>query len=311
MVGKMLALAALVAAAGTAVPPPQCSAGGEEVKKPVQIGVTGSLFRDVPDSIVRPLMKPFNSLMEMQTGLSGEFVPGVKTEELLGRLKDGKLQLAVYQGFEYAWVREKHPNLKPLMIAVNEQKYLRASVVVRSDSKATRVADLQGKTITIPFRIRDHCKMFLDRCCQESGKDSKDFFAKTCKPLSPEEALDAVVLGDVDAALADAIALDWYKNNRERAFAKLKVLETSEVFPAAVIVYYDKALDEETLRRFREGMLSAKDNPRAVELMTLCQMTSFEPVPGDYEKVCRAIAKTYPPPDKKKEEKQEAKKRSE
>ena len=47
-------------------------------------------------------------------------------------------------------------------------------------------------------------------------------------------------------------------------------------------VTFDPAASEELDRIYA---WIAKDNPRAVELMSVCQMTSFEPVPDDYEKV--------------------------
>ena len=68
------------------------------------------------------------------------------------------------------------------------------------------------------------------------------------------------------------------------------------MFPAPVVVYRAGGLDEATRDRLRKGMLSAKDNPRGKELMTLCQVTSFEPVPEDYDKLLTEIAKAYPAP---------------
>ena len=103
--------------------------------------------------------------------------------------------------------------------------------------------------------------------------------------------------------LARFIVFGSFVTSKPARFAKLKVVEKSEAFPAAIVAYCAHALDETTLRRFREGMLSAKDNPRGVQLMTLCQMTSFEPVPEDYDKVCKEIARAYPPPGKKKDDK--------
>ncbi len=292
MAGQRLGLAALVVAAGLAGVVPARPADGEELKaETVRIGLTGTLFRDTPDSLVQTMMRPFKSLMEAQTGLSGELVPGIKSDDLGPRLKDDKLQLAVFQGFEFAWARQSLPQLRPLMIAVNHQKYLRAYVVVRDESAAAGMADLKGAAIAVPRRTREHCHLFLERRCQADGKAPKEFFAKVLTPTSPEEAIDAVVNGQVGAALADGCILDWYEKHKPARFARLKVVEKSEVFPATVVAYYANAIDDATLRRFREGMLSAKDNPRGVALMTLCQMTSFEPVPEDYDKLLTDIAK--------------------
>jgi ABC-type phosphate/phosphonate transport system substrate-binding protein len=302
MVRKRLGLAALLVAAGLAASVPAAGGAGEESKSgTLRIGLAATLFRDTPDALVQTMMRPFKSLMEAQTGLSGDLVPGVKPDELGRQLKDDKVQLAVFNGIEFAWARQKTPELVPLMLAVNREKYLRGYVVVRDDSAAARLADLKGKSLAVPRRTREHCHVYLERRCSAIGKEPKDFFAKVTAPVNMEVAVDAVVNGEVDAVLIDGCFLAWYEERKPARFAKLKVIEKSEEFPAAIVAYCAHALDEATLRRFREGMLSAKDNPRGVQLMTLCQMTSFEPVPDDYDKLLKDIAKAYPPPEKKDE----------
>jgi ABC-type phosphate/phosphonate transport system substrate-binding protein len=287
-----------VGLAGLMAAPP---AAGEQPKGDViRIGLTDTLFRDNPEARAEKAAKPFKSLLEAQTGLSGEVAPGIKPDDLGRQLKDGKVQLAIFQGFEFAWARQKDPDLKPLMIAVNRQQHLRALVAVRADSAAGGLGDLKGKTIAVPRRIREHCQLFLDRRCEALGKPTKEFFAKVLTPTAGEEAVDAVVNGQVDAALIDGVFLDWYEKHKPARYAKLKLVEKSAVFPATVVVYRAGALGEATLDRLRKGMLSVKDNPRGVELMELCQMTSFEPVPDDYDKLLKEIAKTYPAPEEAK-----------
>jgi hypothetical protein len=41
-------------------------------------------------------------------------------------------------------------------------------------------------------------------------------------------------------------------------------------------------------------MLSAKDNPRNGAIMKLCQISAFEPVPDDYDRMLADILKAYP-----------------
>jgi ABC-type phosphate/phosphonate transport system substrate-binding protein len=295
----VLALAAgLVTAPATVADEPKATV--------VRIGLTDTLFRDNPEARSEKAARPFKSLLEQQTGLTGDVVIDLKPDDLAQQLKDGKVQVAVFQGFEYAWARQKDRDLKPLMIAVNQKPQLRAMIAVRNDSGAAGLADLKGKTVAVPRRIRAHCQLFLDRRCDALGKPTKDFFAKVQTPTTPEEAIEAVVNGRADAALTDGIFLDWYEKNKPTRYARLKVVEKSPAFPATVVAYRAGALDDATRDRLRKGMLSAKDNPRGVELMELCQMTSFEPVPDDYDKLLTEIAKAYPAPEKAKEKKKEA-----
>jgi ABC-type phosphate/phosphonate transport system substrate-binding protein len=154
--------------AGLVTGPP---AAGEQPKEgAIRIGLTATLFRDNPEARADKAAKPFQSLLEAQTGLSGEVAPGIKPDELGRQLKDGKVQLAIFQGFEFAWARQQDPDLKPLMIAVNRQQHLRALVAVRAGSGVRGLGDLKGKTIAVPRRIREHCQLFLDRRCEALGK---------------------------------------------------------------------------------------------------------------------------------------------
>ena len=157
-------------------------------------------------------------LLKDQTGLEGEVVTGIKPDDMRQQLKDGKLQVAIFQGFEYAWERPKDADLKPLMIAVYQQPTVRALIVVGKDSAAAGFTDLKGKALADPSRNREHCQLFLDRRCAALEKTPKDFFAKILTPKSPEEAVDAVVNSQVDAALIDSVFLDWYEKNKAARF---------------------------------------------------------------------------------------------
>jgi ABC-type phosphate/phosphonate transport system substrate-binding protein len=294
---RRLGVAILVVAAGLAGLVPAPKAAGEEMMRtsPVRIGLVATLFRDTPDTLVHAIMRPFKSLMESQTGLSGNLVPGIPPADLAQQLKDDKVQLGVFHGFEFAWARQKYSDLKPLMIAINKQRHLRAHLIVRDDVPAASFADLQGKSLAIPRRTREHCRLFLERRCEAGGRPAKEYFGKIVVPATAEEAVDDVASGTVQTVLVDGVFLDWYRQNKPSRFARLKTVQQSEVFPPTVVAYYANALDEATLQRFREGMIAAKDNPRSRQLMSFCQITAFEPIPEDYEQLLTTIAKAYPP----------------
>src|SRR5205823_9692027 len=73
---------------------PVLSTYGEEgrQKKPVRIGMSGSLFRDMPEPLVRAVMQPFGTVMEAQTGVPGQIIPGgdpltIRSEEHTSELQ--------------------------------------------------------------------------------------------------------------------------------------------------------------------------------------------------------------------------------
>jgi ABC-type phosphate/phosphonate transport system substrate-binding protein len=183
------------------------------------------------------------------------------------------------------------------MIAVNRQRYLHAHIVVNKDSQIKDLADLQGKTLAVPRCSREHCLLYLERYCQALGKEPAGFFqVKT--PSGLEKALDDVAEGRADAALIDGVALDCYERLRAPLYAKLKCIQKSGVFPAAVVAYHAGAVDQKTLRRFKAGMMNAKKSAHGRELLMLACMTGFEPVPADYEEILVEVAKTYPAPER-------------
>ena len=145
-------------------------------KEPVRIGLVNSLFRDTPEVMVQIMMEPFGALMEAQTGVKGQLIIAGDAFDVAQRLKEDKLQLGVFNGFELGWVQQKYPELRPLMLAVCKKRELHAYVVVRNDSDATAFADLRQHSLAIPRRSREHCHLFLQRCCRENGCDAKSFF---------------------------------------------------------------------------------------------------------------------------------------
>src|SRR5579871_2722246 len=112
------ALAAVTAAVAlTAVPPLAPATAAEQGSASlVRIGVVSSLFRDIPAPMATSMLRPMKSLIETQTGLLGEVAPAGDALQLGQMLVDAKLQLGVFNGFEFAWARLKHPKLQPLVI---------------------------------------------------------------------------------------------------------------------------------------------------------------------------------------------------
>jgi ABC-type phosphate/phosphonate transport system substrate-binding protein len=272
--------------------------GGEEQARnaPVRVGVPLSFFRDIPEAKAQMLMEPLRLLLEAQTGVRGQLII-TPTAEMVGeQLHEEKVQLGLFHGFEFAWARLKNPQLKPLLLAINQQRHLRAHVVVRQDCAAVTFADLGGKSLTLPLQSREHCVLYLERRCRECGEKLDGFFGKVKTVGDVEDAIDEVVEGTVQATVIDGVSLDSYKRRRPARFAKVKSVLQSEAFPASVVAYQPGVLPDSSLRRFQERMIAANQERGAQPLLAMCRMTAFEPVPGDYEQNLADILKAYPPP---------------
>jgi ABC-type phosphate/phosphonate transport system substrate-binding protein len=289
--------AALAVAMVVVIHSGRCRAEEESPSAPgIRIGLVNTLFRDTPESLFKLMTRPLKSLMESQTGMTGTFDPGGECRILGRELQDDKFQLAVFHGVEFAWVRQKHPDLKPLVIAIRDGQPMYACLVVKNDSKVTCLADLDGKALAMCRQCREHCRLFLERRCEGCGKCPHKFFAKITAPTDTEDALDDVVDGAVDAAIVDSAALERYQRMKADRFAKLKTAVKSEAFPPAVIAYKPGVLSEEALKRFKTGLITANQNPKGKQLLTMCRITCFEAVPENYEEMLLSIAKAYPPP---------------
>ena len=64
--------------------------------------------------------------------------PGGDAAQLARAMKEGKLHLGVYHGFEFAWARQANPDLKPLVIAVCHHKQLHAYLVVNKEGSIAK-----------------------------------------------------------------------------------------------------------------------------------------------------------------------------
>jgi ABC-type phosphate/phosphonate transport system substrate-binding protein len=272
--------------------PAESAAPGGRV---VRVGLIGTLFRNMPEPIMQAAMRPFKSLLESQTGMTGELVAGGDAGQLATLLKEDKVQFGVFHGVEFAWARQNNPGLRPLIVAVNGRPALHAVVVVPQESKAETCADLKGKTVSLPADSREHCRLFFDRRCVAPGCCPEKFFGRVVHPGDMEEALDDVVDGKVDAMVVDGLTLEAFQKLKPGRAARLRTLRRSEAFPAAVVAYHPGSLSDDLLTRFRDGLLGASSSRRGQRLLEMCKITSFKLVPDDYEEMLKAIAKAYPP----------------
>jgi len=267
--------------------------------KDIRIGLMRTLFRDMPASQLEVLSLPLKTLMQSQTGMTGELVIVGDAFDLAKKLKENKFQLGFFHGFEFAWARQRNPGLKPLVVVVVHHRQLHAHLVVRKDCPASRCADLKGKVVAIPYDSRQHCHLYLERRCPGNGTDPKKFFGQVTRPGGIEDALDDVIEGTAQAAVVDRHALEQYQQDKPDRSRRLRVLVQSETFPTSVIAYQEGSLDKSTLRRFQERLIGANKTARGRELLRLSRITAFEEMPSDYDQLLKDIARVYPPPARK------------
>jgi len=261
----------------------------------LKMSISSALFQGMPEALVIALMKPFESLLIAQTGMGGDILPAGNGDAVAEQLMAGKIQIGVMEGIEYAWLKQKYPQLRPLMITINTDLYPKACLVVR---KGSALADLKGKALAEIKDSREHCRLFRERLCVQAAKlAAKEFFSKINTTQNGEAALDDLVDNHVQAAILDKVCFDMYKRRKPARAALLQVIQVSEAFPASVVIYRDGALEGTKLQRFQHGMMNANKSVLGQQLLMLWKLTAFVPVPADYEANAAKIVQSYPAPD--------------
>jgi ABC-type phosphate/phosphonate transport system substrate-binding protein len=283
---------AMLPAAAALVPAPRVRAADPA---PLKIGMPESMFSGLPPAVVQIGAQPFKEMFEKQTGLKGEVAITKDYADATAQLRCDKLDVAVFHGFEYAWVRQ-HPELVPLLVAVPGNK-IQACLVVNVKSKAASPEDLKGACVVVPAATKAHCTLYLDRlreklpagCCGLAKTDNK----------SIEDALDGVATEACEAVLIDVGTLEGYKRNKPGVGDQIKVLDRSPQFPAAVIVYRKDAFNAKTEKSVREGLIKSVTTPQGQMLKGLWKLRGFAEVDKAYQTDLDECLKAYPTPKQK------------
>jgi len=273
----------------------QTGQAASERQPPLKIGIVKTLFRGMPENLVRASLRPFALVAEAQTGLQVEMTTESSGMELARSIESGELDLGIFQGIEFAWARARDPNLQPLMVATYGSLELGSCLIARSDSKLKSIENLAGGSLAIPIDSRLHCHLYLERLVARSGADdAKRFFKDVRMPANAEEALDDVVDHSRPAALIDKVAWACYQRLKPSRAAELKVISESESFPASVVVFRSGRVSTPTLELLQKGMLKADKQPLGRQLLTLWKLTGFIEVPRNYLPITESIIRTYP-----------------
>src|SRR5438874_10076563 len=193
-----------------------------DAPRTLHVGIIASFYRDHTEETVKTTIESFRELMLAQTGFQGDPIKVEGVDRLAEDLDKDRMQLGVFFGHEFAWVRGKHPDLKPLVIVVNQLQYQRCYLLVRSDNTISSFADLKGKLLAMARHTPEPCHLFVERKCQKAGGKPDNFFSKITYPDNVEVALDDLVDGSVQANIVDEVALNAYKRRKPGRYAKLK-----------------------------------------------------------------------------------------
>lgn len=261
----------------------------------LRIGATGTLTGDADSRKEKTGLETLRRFIKEETGLNNEIVGQKTWQEVSAQMAKGQFHIGVFQGYEFAWAQDKYPEMKALALGINLDRYPVACVVVQRDNKAKDFAGLKGQSFSLPTTNQSFLRLFVDRQREAISNKEELFFSKFTSPDNVEDALDDVVDGQVQATLVDRAALEAYRQRKPGRFNRLKVLARSQAFPPLVVASYGSVLDQATLQRFKDGLLSARRKEKGDMLLTLSRLTGFENIPDDFSRVVDETRKAYPP----------------
>jgi ABC-type phosphate/phosphonate transport system substrate-binding protein len=262
----------------------------------LHIGTSGNLTPEKQGQREKGAMESLKGFIKDETGFENDITRQKDWQELVDKMAKGQLQIGVFQGYEFAWAQKDHSELKPLALAVNVYRYPIVYIVTNKDDPAKDFAGLKGHALGLPDTGQPFLRLFVEREAKAQGTDLKDFFSKIIADHGVEDCLDDAVDGTDQAVAVDRAALEAFKQRKPGRFSKLKQVVKSPPLPPVVIAYYDKALDEATIKRFRESLLNAGKSEKGKTMLTLFHLSGFDPLPDDFDKVLTDTRKEFPPP---------------
>ncbi len=291
----LVSIAAIVAVVCSIVFVPDYAEAGKKTTS-VKIGFAKTFLVDQPKSIADVATEDFMDVLKKTTALEGNLDSKLGAIEIADHLMSKKFDFGIFHGHEFAWAKKKHPELQPLLIALNKQTAERAFVIVHVNNPAKTFADIRGKKIDIAQGTKEPCRVFLDMLCRGAqAKNTTAFFGAIERSNSIITALDAVAREKVQAAVIDSVNLAHYKDVRGPVFEKnLRVLAQSGIFPPAAVAYLPGKVDDAIVKQFRDGLLSAHKVAAGREMMQHWRIDAFDLVPSDYAKGLESVLKDHP-----------------
>jgi ABC-type phosphate/phosphonate transport system substrate-binding protein len=270
--------------------------GRSEKSDVFRIGLSGPLGSDKETPKAKAAAGILQAFIRGETGLNDEIVCQKDWRELADKLATGRLQVGVFQGYEFAWAQGQYPSLKPLALALKGPRNLTACLVARCDNEAALFADLRGQSLCLPDTGQRHLRLFVERESQDQGTEAAAFFSDIRTTQNVEDCLDSVIDGTAQAAVVDGAALEAYKERNPGRFRQLKEVARSRPLPPVVIAFCEKVLDEATVRRFRQGLVESGLKEKGRMMLTLFQLTAFEEAPNDFGELLAQTREAYSPP---------------
>lgn len=258
----------------------------------------------ISDSVIRGQATPAAAMIQVQP-LSELFamVGGVRPqfafespEALAQKLQDGKTQLGVIAGIELGWLGEKAQGLSVLAIAQTSDIKMKAYMLMRRDGRPQTVRDLKGKKIAMPRRTQQHAQIFLHDSIHRTGVSPRGYFAASPVPPDTDAAIESLLDKEVDVVVVDGNSWEVFQERKPGRAKRLMIVAESPNFPTAAIVYKQGTIPDAELKKLRDGLFTAHQQPFCRQILNFWRISQFVPSTPEYDLLVKNIVKDFPQP---------------
>jgi len=263
---------------------------------PFHIGIAdllihGQMKPEVANTVVKAMADVF--------AIPGRPKPDFKIDTasvLASKLQKQEIHLAILTGIEYGWIHASFPELLPLVTAYTTDIRLKACIVVPAESKVKNLKDLKGQSLVLPKRLQHYPLLYLQKELLDEGCEPKNYFDHIVASSDTDEGIETVVEKGAAAVLVDVESWKGYQERKPGRAKKLKVIDESESFPTAAVLYHPTVWGAEELKTLNTVLCSAHTRPFTRQLLNFWRMSKFVPYSADYQKVVKGILVELPKP---------------
>lgn len=174
--------------------------------------------------------------MGEKTGRSVELVQRRTYAEVNELVAAGEVDLAFVCTSAYISGHERGDMDLLVVPEIDGESVYRSSVIVRAESSADSVKDLEGATFAFTDPMSLTGRVYPTHAVQQLGGSPDSFFGSTAYTYSHDRAIEAVLSGIVDAAAVDDLVLRHMVLRNPDVADRLRIIDQSPDFGIPPVV---------------------------------------------------------------------------
>lgn len=268
-----------------AAPREAVSADASPATKPIRVAAASIIS---PQETIRSY-GAFFAYLEKKAGRPIELLQRSTYEETYDLLRYGTLDAALVCTYVYL-IGHDQLGLEVLGAPeVNGKAEYRSYIIVRAESEAERLTDLEGKRFAYTDPLSTSGRIYPLSRIKAMGADPGTFFGFTTYTYSHDNSIKAVVQGLVDGAAVDSLVYDqWIRLNPDLA-ARLRVIERSDPFPSPPMAV-SQTVDPEVREALRVALLEMHKEEEGRKILQELGIDRFVPQDVSQYEAVRKVA---------------------